>query len=155
LIAIDPGLREAGIARFENGLLASCGVVYKKVGKGPTQWAHMAKALADWAGDDVDGLAIEYMVTRRGRADAHDALIQLSQVSGGVYALVSAEEMFAVSPSEWTRGANKAVQRRRVHKRLDDDEMAALDAGVLEAMPANEKEIIAAVGIGLHILQRW
>lgn len=154
LITIDPGLREAGIARFEDGRLASCDAIYEKMGKGPVQWAAMAHALADWI-DDVDTLAVEYMVTRRGREDAHDSLMQLSEVSGGVYALVQAAEMLAVSPGEWTRGANKKVQRRRVYKRLDDEETAVLEEGFARAYPANEKEIIAAVGIGLYVLKRW
>lgn len=154
LIAVDPGLREAGVARFEDEVLISCDAVCRSYADGPVQWVAMANALAEWIGDGADALAIEYMVTREGRADAHDALIQLSQVSGGVYTLVDLDDMQAVAPRDWTKSRPKRINHRRIRKRLDDEETEALEAGLNRAHPDNYKEVLDAVGIGLHVLKR-
>jgi hypothetical protein len=124
-------------------------------GEGPTQWVATADAIGEWIGDvDVDELAIEQMVTRRGRRDAHAALIQLSQVSGATYSVVRADEMSAIEPSTWTRNRPKKTNHRRVRKRLDDTETEALEDGLSRAPASNEKEVLDAVGIGLHVLTR-
>lgn len=155
LVAIDPGLRECGVAEFLDGELTRCDAIVCHHGEGPVQWVATADALAEWIGDViVDELAIEYMVTRRGRRDAHDALIQLSQVSGATYSMVRADASSAIKPAEWTKSRPKKVNHRRVRKRLDDDETAALTAGLKRAPKANAKEVLDAVGIGLFVLNR-
>lgn len=154
LVAIDPGLRAAGVARFEDELLVACDCVREDYGEGPTQWTAMAAAVSEWIGDDVDELAIEYMVTRPDRSDVHDDLIQLSQVSGGIYALVGAETTVAVPPSNWTKNRPKRVNHRRVRKRLNEAETAVLEHALAGVYKTNRKEVLDAVGIGLYLLDR-
>lgn len=156
LLAVDPGLRAAGVAMFEQSVLDDCAVVYCNRGGGPDQWVAMAKELERWPSRTVDRLAIERMETRPGREDAHDALIQLSQVSGGLYALLGgADEKLAPSANDWTRGRPKKVNHRRVRKRLRDDELDVLEGVVESTQSQHEKEVLDAVGIGLSVLSRW
>lgn len=155
LVAIDPGKEAVGVARFVDGLLVECACVRKRWGEGPVQWAAMAAAVHDWIGDDdLDELAIELMVFRRNRPEVVNDLIELSQVSGGIYALADADNMIAVPPSDWTHNRPKKVNHRRIRKRLDKDETAALEYGLEGSYKSNHKEVLDAVGIGLHVLKR-
>lgn len=159
LVSIDPGLRVCGVAAFEDKLLTRCGTARWDKGSGPEQWVGMAAAVSCLLGDswriDPETLAIEKMVTRRGRSDAHSALIELSQVSGAIYALVSASEPVAVAPQDWTKGRPKRINHRRVRYRLSKQETRILDEALEDTKRENQKEVLDAVCIGLHVLGRW
>ena len=82
-------------------------------------------------------------------------LVELSQVSGGVYALLDSERKLAIEPAKWTKGRPKHVNHARVQKRLDEEEKKRLDHALKGCEPSRRKELLDAVGIGLFVLQRW
>lgn len=157
VISIDPGLKACGIAEFRDGVLIRCDCIRVRGHAGPKQYRAMSHAIADWIGDltNVDVLAIEHMETRRGRTDAHAALIDLSHVSGGIWALVDAVKMQAVLPRTWTHMRSKAINAQRVRDELSEDETSVLRHGLAGAPRSRHKEIFDAIGIGLHICERW
>lgn len=158
VIAIDPGLKASGIAEFIDGKLARCDCVHVKGFAGPKQYRAMSHALFAWIDTcpgDIAILAIEHMKTRRGRADAHAALIDLSHVSGGVWSLVEADRMVSVSTAEWTHMRPKHINAQRVKKTLTPVEAEVLNRGLAGALKSHRKEVYDAVGIGLHIVERW
>ena len=84
VISIDPGLKASGIAYFDQGVLHRAECIRTHGHAGPKQYRAMSRALCAWMGGlYVDLVAIEHMETRRGRGDAHAALIDLSHVSAG------------------------------------------------------------------------
>lgn len=157
--SIDPGLRSCGLAMFEDKRLQRVGLVEHKNGSGPSQWTGMAgevdAAIRDWAGRlrPTDEVVIEYMQTRRNRADAHDDLIKLSQVSGAIYALTGRAGVHAPA-NTWTKGRSKPKNHKRIKRRLKAAERKILDEALLGVSRGDRKELLDAVGIGLWHARR-
>lgn len=160
LVSIDPGLRECGVATFKDGTLVDAWLARCNLDNGPKQWVAMAQTVLDHVDlHDCDELVIEYMQTRRGRRDAHDALIQLSLVSGGIYCLVDEKNLGNVKlvhapANTWTGRRPKKVNHNRVWSRLGLTEVATLEEGLTKTPKKNHKELLDAVGIGLWHLKR-
>lgn len=159
VFAVDPGLRSCGLALFDGGELVGAELVVHRNGNGPSQWRGMGEAVSDAIRElggrrrPTDELVIEYMQTRRGRSDAHDDLIQLSQVSGVIYAL-GPRQIYHAPANTWTKGHTKEKNHPRIKRRLSNLEQATLEE-CLSCFPAGSwKEIIDAVGIGLWHLRR-
>jgi len=163
LVTVDPGRSAAGVSVFRGDRLVNCGFVRCSVGEGPAQWTAMAEAVYDRVlalvpgaargSMVVDTLVVEQMETRKGRTDAHAALIELSQVSGAIWATIPWVRGFSLLPA-WTGGRPKATNHRVIRKALTEEETAALERG-LKGVPAdNKKEVLDAVGIGLYVQRR-
>ncbi len=153
--AVDPGLRSCGLAMFvDRQLVATCLVEHRN-GNGPSQWVGMAAAvderIRELAGgrlNPTDEVVIEYMQTRRGKRKAHDALIQLSQVSGAIYALTGRNGAHAPA-NVWTGGRKKQKNHPRIKRRLKTAEKKVLKEALLGTPKGSWKELLDAVGIGL------
>lgn len=160
VFAIDPGLRSCGLALFsKDGELEACELVEHRNGDGPSQWVGMGKAV-DEAMRAMGGrrcpsdeVVIEYMQTRRGRTDAHDALIQLSQVSGVIFGY-GPSYAFAAPANVWTSGWAKDKNHPRIRRRLRAPETKVLEEALAGTPEGSWKEILDAVGIGLWHLRR-
>lgn len=163
LICVDPGKNNAGLAIFRKKVLVACGFAVSKEGEGPARWLNTAQAVVDklhtmQEGSHRDGLkcdtlAVEHMETRSGRTDAHGDLIELSQVSGAIWAMLPWEKGYAVKPA-WTGGRNKQVNGARIRSRLSVGETAILEHGLFGVPAGNVKEVVDAVGIGLFVNRR-
>lgn len=155
LVSIDPGLRTAGVAEFDDGELVKCKAISHNLASGPPQWVGMARRIVEWVGDPPDKLAIERMETRPERKGVHDDLFKLTYISGGIYyGLGESRRLIAVRPRDWTHQRPKKVNHRRVRKRLDNNESDVLEGELSTTLSGDQKEILDAVAIGLHVLNR-
>ena len=159
LVSWDPGLRESGYAVFQGSELIEAGAIYARDGeKGARQWVAMAKevykVLLEFR---PDTFVFEQMQTRRGRADAHAALIELSIISGMVAGLGIdlGVEPVAVPANVWTKGRNKLANQGIIEKLLGTPELQVLEEALEETKKTNHKEVYDAIGIGLYSVRRW
>lgn len=155
LVSVDPGLRQAGLAVFRDGQLASVCYVGVDDGEGPQQWRAMGTALADACPADTTRIAVEEMRPRRNMAEAVPRIMQLVGVTGcflGNWDMSVPAEL--VDPHVWTAGLAKTANAARIRARLSADEQAALAAGLAKCPKPNHKELVDAVGIGLFTLRR-
>lgn len=158
LFCVDPGLRTCGVALFEDGFFVDAALAVHRNGDGPNQWVGMGNAVVEWIGSHgrrrpTDELVVEYMQTRKGRADAHDALIQLSQVSGVIYAN-GPDNRFHAPAGTWTGRRPKSKNHDRIRRRLNDGEIDRLEHALGGVLKSSQKELLDAVGIGLWHLDR-
>lgn len=163
LVSIDPGRIAVGVAVFRKRSLIACGMARSKEGEGPLRWINTASATVDLLysllpgshreGLAIDTLAIELMETRAGRSDAHADLIELSQVSGALWASLPWTRGAAVLPG-WTGGRNKTINGQRIRSRLDTAETSVLEKGLYGVPASHVKEVVDAIGIGLFVNQR-
>lgn len=155
LAAVDPGVREAGVAVFEGGKLARVEFVREDYGSGPAQIDRMARALyVACGGEDAGAIVCETMVFRSGRTDAAQDIVDVQTVVGALIGWAGGEAVSLVAPGDWTSKRSKTVNHVRIRSRLDAEETARLEAGLARCPKANHKEILDAVGIGLYALRR-
>lgn len=134
-------------------------LVVHRNGDGPSQWRGMGVAVADAIRElggrkrPTDEVVIEYMQTRRGRADVHNDLIQLSQVSGVIYAF-GPPNLYHAPANTWTQGRAKEKNHLRIEARLSNVERAIYEDRLTGFPKGSWKEIKDAVGIGLWHLRR-
>jgi hypothetical protein len=157
LIAIDPGLRVAGAAVFENAVLTWAGLVRNPVKKerGPEAWMAMAREVEKVVyvkANRNDALVTEYPQVYRGPRQKGDPadLIELTGVAGAISGVLQAETSRGFLPREWKGATPKTVHNARVLARLTADEKTAIDA----TPPSLIHNVIDAVGIGLFYLGR-
>lgn len=157
LVAVDPGLRECGVAVFENGKLVFAKLVTAPHRReGATQWSDMALEVKSEVDLPVDRMAVEQMEVRKTKTSAWKDIMQLAHVAGGIFALfaLKSTEVISVKPSRWTQGRPKQANHVRIRSRLNRGETRALTEGLEETPSANHKELLDAVGIGLYVLRR-
>ena len=155
LVAVDPGLREAGLAVFVGGKLARVERVAVDNGEDVQQWRAMGEALAEACPDDVQHIAVEEMRPRRNMPEAVPRIMHLVGVTGafvGAFALNVTTEL--VDPHVWTAGLNKTLNKARIAQRLSPEETKVMDAALAKCVARNRKELWDAVGIGLFALKR-
>lgn len=159
LLSWDPGLRESGYALFEDSTLIECGALYAPEGdKGSHQWVYMAtKVFTTLETFRPDTFAFEQMQTRKGRPDAHAALIELSIISGMIAGMGLQIDCtpVAVPANTWTKGRNKKANQGIIERLLGDSELRALEEALGSTKKTNHKEVYDAVGIGLYCCRRW
>lgn len=160
LISFDPGLREAGMACFEDGKLTGCWFLEADTDqRGIRQWMAMVNTAFDRAVTDgvPKQFAFETMSTRKGKEASHGNLFELTLISGLVAGrLLPHTTPVPVPANTWTRGRGKKVNAALMKKAvLDDDELAVLEATLWVTPLANHKEVTDAVGIGLYAAKRW
>ena len=172
LLALDPGLRECGVAVFAQGTLVDAGLVKNTFRRGGGLDAiHEMVGLVTRRvreGGPFDRVVVEvpqiYMIGK-GKGDPNDllALAQIGACVGWALRAVGPKgnnEVVQVRPAEWKAQMDKDVCRRRilgthgVPGRLDELEMERL-APALEEAGAKDHNVVDAVGIGLHSLGRF
>lgn len=155
LSAVDPGVREAGVATFEEGRLARAEYVRVDYGSGPEQVDRMAEALYKaCGGEDAGEIVCETMVFRSKRTDAAQDIVQVQTVVGALVGWAGGTRVRFVEPAEWTSSRPKTVNHTRIRSRLDAEETEALERALRRTPKDNHKEILDAVGIGLFALER-
>lgn len=155
-LAIDPGKKLCGAALFVDDKLRFLEVIE---GAGPLEVIH---AVDDWyldklmrlnhnAFQPISLLVVEGQTIYRGvsRENPND-LLPLAFVSGGICALVDAEEVRNPSPKEWTGSVKKAVRHQRLLAR-----MSAEDRALVEGLTCSNRlahNAVDAIGLGLFAL---
>lgn len=160
-LAIDPGLRQCGVAMFEGGALNGAWLARnrRKAERGPEAWYSMAESvLYSWIkraparGQLVHDLVIEvpqiYWRANRG-GNAAD-LIELAGVVGAVSQALPVLNRVHFLPRKWKGQTPKPVHNRRVLAKLQEPERA-----FIEPTPASLlNNVVDAVGLGLYRLGR-
>ena len=163
LITCDPGKSEFGLAKFVDGELTWALGVDSKRGDVPKNipiWLHTGRvaystAIKQVHGDTNPRLVIEKMKTRRGRSDAHKALIHLSLMSG-VLAAWWPGDVSMIEPGRWTGSHSKARHQQRTMDYLDGyKEQGVIDLAIKGSPSNTESEIVDAVGIGFYVTGRY
>lgn len=162
LISFDPGLREAGLAVFTNGLLTSAFLVRNPNTKdrGGKAWLEM--------GGTVDIIATMAFPTgrvplfvseipqvyREGKSAnvSPDDLTNLTGVVGCVIGFLDPSEVKTYVPAEWKGQVPKDIHNRRIKASLSLDEVRVLDAVKCPASLLHN--VIDAIGVGLFELGR-
>lgn len=164
IVSWDPGLRQSGIALWEDGKLTDCDVLdtgrEANESQGEEAWVEQYCEVMEWLdGESVEVFVFEQMQTRKSKPGAHSNLIELSIISGMIAGalreLNTCHETIAVPANTWTKGRGKEVNAKVGRRLLDNDELRALRNGLSRAPKKNHKEIFDAVGIGLFHLRRW
>lgn len=160
LVSVDPGVRNAGLAVFRDGVLVDVKFIFHDNGIGPAQIVGMARELFEET-PGAHKIVVERMNFRAGRSDAATDLMDVMAVVGAYLGLLGNSAGDAVGgwiefaePSEWTSGRPKAQNHARIRSRLSEEEKTALEAGLYRCPKANHKELLDAVGIGLYALKR-
>jgi hypothetical protein len=141
LVALDPGVKIAGVAVFHFSQLHWAGLK-----KGAT-WHSTAQKISEcaWFSELVCEVPQVYEKRKTDPAD----LIALALVVGAVSAHFR-EAPTLYLPREWKGQAPKAVTRRRVIETLSADERKNI-----EKVPAGQAEhVYDAIGIGLFHLKK-
>lgn len=161
-LAVDPGLRQCGVALFEGPALVAAWLARNctKTERGPTAWTTMGESvLESWLrrtprrGLVLDQLVVEVPQVywgKRGGGKAAD-LIELAGVVGAVAVSMPVRTRKHFLPREWKGQTPKPVHNRRVLKRLDVEESLAFDKAIPKSLLNNA---IDAVGLGLFHLGR-
>lgn len=150
MVAIDPGLRDIGIAVFEGSRLVRAGLVRssEKTLRGPGQWRSLAKQTAGWLGPvpRVDLLVLEGQQIYPGRFQARpDDLLQLAGVCGALTTTIEAKAYFSYLPRVWKGSVSQADMAQKCLDLLTPEEAACI-----EPMPASLLHNAAhSIGIGL------
>lgn len=157
LLALDPGLRGAGIAYFVDGVLVRAYYAENPVesGNGPPAWFALAeKVYFDFKerGHKVDEYVCEVMqVYRQGPGDPND-LIELAGVAGAVGASfpLKPDTAFGYKPRVWKGSSPKWAHQPLILGRLSNTEVEAIE----ETRKTVVGNAVDAVGIGLYHLER-
>lgn len=143
LLAVDPGVKKAGYAVFEDGVLVEAGTVT----------ATHATATADsifqrTKNFGVSQVVIEKMRKYNQRSATHHDLDRVEAMARSLTACFRNRKVpvTRVYPAEWKGQATKTVTRRRTEK--------ALSWGEIAAMLDNGHDTWDAVGIGLVATKR-
>lgn len=163
VISVDPGKEACGMAMFVDGKLTECGLARFRRGGATFQRRGMSRAMVEqaesWARPYIASgahvtLVIERMVTRKEKPGAHNDLITLSLIAGGLWAWDGWDRGVDARPGVWSGKRPKEVNHARARRTLDDNEILALEAGLKTGPRWNQKETLDAVSIGLWHLKR-
>lgn len=152
LVAIDPGIRGCGIAKFVHGSLQRAGYIPNpsKKGNGPAEVRSMVYAL--FGAVAIDEIAIEWpqvYSTQRG-SDPND-LLPLVGIGCGFAVQHPTAEVFRYLPREWKASMPKGTAfEERILKILDETER-----DTITGPPSLLHNVYDAVGIGLYHLGRF
>lgn len=155
-VSIDPGLKECGVAVWEDGVLVAAYLVQTPLDDTTEdidlRILAMGDALESALPSGVDRLVIERMEPRKDKQAAWSNLLDLAYISGR--ASGQASEVRFLRPSVWTGKRNKMQNHPRIRARLSAAELEALAEGLRACPKGNHKELLDAVGIGLYDLER-
>ena len=149
LIAIDPGLRWCGVARFyEGGELQQAELVRSPgTDRGPMAWRRMADHVRSAIITQTYKAVVEvpriYPHSAQQKGDLND-LLELAGVVGALAGVFDVLEF--VYPATWKGQVPKKVMNARV--------LATLSLAERSALIHNDHNTLDAVGIGLFYLGR-
>ncbi|MCP3104638.1 hypothetical protein LZ198_37820 [Myxococcus sp. K15C18031901] len=170
LVALDPGLRECGVALFDLDtgelLVAGMPTNFESKARGLAAWASMATATAAFVSSFLEplraaGEAVAIVVVSecpqvytagKSKGDPND-LIELAGVVGRVAGALGATSERSVLPREWKGTLNGDVMVERIKSRLDERPCEHLRVQLPRAQD-KQHNVWDAVGIGLHVLGR-
>lgn len=159
LLAVDPGLRNAGVALFSldgpnAGQLIHAQLIKNPAqGDGPNAWF----ALGDHAyeifkklGHRIDVYAVEVMQVYKGNYKNPNDLIQVAACGAAIGAALPIKEAHGYYPREWKGNVPKAIHNERTMNRISEAEKK-----VIQRTPGYlMNNVIDAIGIGLFHLER-
>lgn len=150
LLSIDPGLRNCGVACFENGKLSFARLVKSdKKNPMPMALADMVNALVKDVGKKFDAVVIEQPMIypgRRGKARASD-ILNLTAVVGAICGEYRGCKVVTYKPFQWKGQLPKKVCEFRVKKKLSKEELKKVKlAGALS------HNIWDSIGLGMYYL---
>lgn len=151
LLAIDPGLRNLGVAAFKDGKLLYAKLVKtNKKNPMPLALKDITDALEKECGLDFNEVVIEtpkIYPGRRGKANPRD-ILNLTAVVGAICTLYRKSKITTYEPYKWKGNCPKKITEHRVRKRLAEAELKKIKlAGALS------HNIFDAIGIGLYYLK--
>ena len=142
LVAIDPGAKHLGWARFDGGVLVSCGL-----SKARTPGAHadnVRHAISWWP---VDIVIVEQMSPRDLPNEAD--LLRVTETGCYVAGELQPRTFRLVPARTWKGSVPKDIHHRRVRAKLSTVEIARLERGLEGVAPRLQHNVLDAVGIGL------
>lgn len=151
LFAIDPGLREAGIAVFQDGELFDAFALYAERGEMPEEIRDYISDYEIRPGDRR--IIIEGMSARKNMQAAWGDLFQIHLETGITIGMLGSDWK-VIPANEWTGGRPKKVNHPLIRSILSPEELRVLDWNLKDTPKANHKEILDAVGVGLYELNR-
>lgn len=159
-IAIDPGLRNCGVAIGENGQLIACALVSNpdKKSRNAAAWSAMALAVKAWADNHgpfavaVSETPMQYLPGHlKGKRVDPDDLLQLQGVVGALS--MAFPGLKTIQPYQWKRQLPKDVCFTRIKSRLSPEESAHLSD--CKCAPSLLHNVGDAIGIYLDSVGRF
>jgi len=152
LIAIDPGLRKCGVARFDklHRLIDARTIripTFARDLRGARAWIEMAKsALKDCGGPQT--LVIESMQVDNRTGNKVSDLLEVQGVAGVIVGLATAAGMnvFGYTPRQWKGSVSKSIMKRR----LLDSDLLIEEKNAIHGRATHDA--FDAIGIGLYHL---
>lgn len=170
LVALDPGLRECGVAVFDldSGELLAAGMPTnpERKARGLATWSRMAGGVAEFVSTFLEplraaGVAVSVTVAcecpqvytaGKSKGDPND-LIELAGVVGRVAGELRATSERSFLPREWKGTLDGDVMVERIKARLASDRNEHLRVQLPRAQDKHHN-VWDAVGIGLHVVGR-
>lgn len=166
LLSVDPGKHVGGFAIFEDSTLIKAGVLhFNNDNEEAAALGHKLACFADGREGTWKRLQIERMTLRRGKLEAVNNVIRLTELAGifagsfrvtcGIEEDLGAPELSYIEPGRWTGGYNKTQNHPRIVARLNrEGELTAMHDALRGVPKINHKEVLDAIGIGLWTLRR-
>jgi hypothetical protein len=169
VIAFDPGLREAGLAVFKDGVLTFATLVQSKEKKarGGRAWWFMGSAVRAalvnvvYLGGEpgifrkpftfVSEIPQVYREGKSANVDPED-LTNLTGVVGAVIGFLDPDEVETYVPAQWKGQVPKEIHNRRIIATLTPNEQTLL--ANVKCPVSLKHNVVDAVGIGLFALGR-
>ncbi|TQF13721.1 hypothetical protein FJV41_22360 [Myxococcus llanfairpwllgwyngyllgogerychwyrndrobwllllantysiliogogogochensis] len=170
LLAIDPGLRECGIALFDldSGELLAAGMPTnpERKARGLSAWARMAEGVAAFVSSFLEPLRAaggtlsitvasecpQVYTAGKSKGDPND-LIELAGVVGRVAGALGATSERSYLPREWKGTLDGDVMVERIKARLGERPHEHLRVQLPRASEKHHN-VWDAIGIGLHVVGR-
>ncbi|MDP2607273.1 MAG: hypothetical protein Q8S00_32450 [Deltaproteobacteria bacterium] len=163
ILSIDPGVRQAGAALFENGELTTAwlskgdkeiaGLVTWPIA---TAWAVFEDIGAHTIPDAIQHLVMEipYIYPAQFQKGDQQDIIQVALMNGalaGLFLNVPGAEIVTYLPKQWKGQVPKDTMIERIKSKLDTEELSRVQ--IVEDKK-HQKDIWDAVGVGLKYVGR-
>jgi hypothetical protein len=154
MMSVDPGLRAAGYAVFQDGTLLEVGLLRGlKTGRGPQAWRAVAQAGLGWL-SKIDELVMEFPKVypgTRAKGDPAD-LLELAGVAGTLAGMVESTTRTTIYlPREWKGTSPKEKHQAHHYKLLSPHEKQLVDAVKPKSLAHNALD---AVLLGLFHVRK-
>lgn len=160
LVSIDPGVRLAGVACWDDGELTAAWLVRAPKDGGYLPWEQIAISVVAEIADRQPPLGMDLAIEKpqiyhqsKQRGDQGD-LIDVALAVGAIaarFAMYQGGVTFTYLPQAWKGSAPKDVMVERIKRRLTPEEHARIDLPRAKSLRHN---VWDAIGIGLHQLKR-